>query len=114
MPLPVTISTEEVTKAVTAVLIDNKVIPKRTSALEAFEDAGCDVRMLATQLATLVLTARDSTRLKAIITGFNLHGINLTPELGAQVPDIIFNIEGDNAQVNQMFAPERKINVLHD
>ena len=109
MPLPLLPPGVNLDQVVETALVSAGVIPKRESAVAALEAAGCDVETLATQLASLVYSARDATKLKAVQAAFSLHGIKLEADNAVQAPIFTFNVitEG-TVSLNQVFAPERK------
>ena len=85
------------------------VLPPREEAAQALINSGIDIPSLANQLANLIYTAKDSTKLKAIEQAFAIHGVSIRPESAtAGMPQIVFNVSGDNVNLNSLFAPERK------
>ena len=110
MPVPMSISPQDISSAVEKALVVSKVIPEREEAIAGLKDSGLDPRQLAVYLANLIMSAKDSTKLNAIRDAFALYGINLRPEANAPtVPSITFNVIGENTSLNNLFAPERNI-----
>lgn len=106
MPLP----SRQLEAIVEQALEKAGVLPPREEASEALKSAGIDIQVLASQLANIIFTAKDSVKLKAIEQAFALHGISIKPEAATQgTPQIIFNVTGENVNLNSLFAPERNI-----
>lgn len=107
MPLPM--NHLQIESAVTSALEKVGAIPVSEEAISALKDAGADVHRLATELASLVFSAKDRTKLEAIRDAMMLHGINLKTEnrTGSQTPTININIVSENTNLNNLFAPER-------
>ena len=111
MPIPLQVQTSEISRAIETALVKERVIPEREEAVQGLKDSGLDPRTLATYLANLILSAKDSTKLNAIRDAFALYGINLRPEAnsGNGAPNITFQIVSENTNLNNLFAPERNI-----
>jgi len=108
MPVPMSISPQDISSAVEKALVVSKVIPEREEAIAGLKDSGLDPRQLAVYLANLIMSAKDSTKLNAIRDAFALYGINLKPENNTPViPSIVFNVVSENTNLNNLFAPER-------
>jgi|SRR3972149_6096513 len=87
------------------------LLSKKDRAAQALEANGLTVEDLAFHLANLIFSAKDHVKRNAILDAFGLHGINLkAEEAGNQAPNIIFQISGDNVNLNQLFAPPRDSN----
>lgn len=109
MPLPNNI-TRTLEQAVDNALEEKGVLPKRDRAVRALESCGLSVEDLAMHLANLIFSAKDSVKRNAILDAFGLHGINLKAEDAANtIPNIVFQVQGENIQLNQLFAPSRTI-----
>lgn len=109
MPLPFK-NQPEVEAAVEAALEKTGALSPRNSAVEALNESGADVVRLATELANLIFSARDPIKLKAIEKAFALHGINLQPEMsGPTQPVINIVVQGEDVNLQNLFAPERKV-----
>lgn len=114
MPLPnnLTINTnalEVIEAAVDNALETKGVLSKKERAARALENAGLSIEDLATHLANLIFTANSATKRNAILDAFGLHDINLKPDVGGQsAPTIVFQVQGENVNLNQLFAPNRE------
>lgn len=108
MPLPLALK-----DAIGSALEEAGVLDKQDSAVKALENNGADVESLAIALSNLVHTAKDSTRLNAIMKAFRLHGIDLEPSNASSSPNFTINIHAENAQanLNTLYAPRREANV---
>lgn len=113
MPLPFQ-NSSEVEQVVQTVLEKSGIFLPKEKFAQALENNGITIPELATQLASLIYSAREGTRLKALELALAGHGIELRKDVAApQVPTIIFNINSSNEQnVLNMFAPEREIKTL--
>jgi trimethylamine:corrinoid methyltransferase-like protein len=83
---------------------------KKEKAAKALEQYGLSVEELAMHLANLILSAKDAVKRNAILDAFALHGINLKQEaFENSAPSIVFQVNGDNVNLNQLFAPSREV-----
>lgn len=106
MPLPY--NPEIIENAVSSALEKSGVLSKRNSAIESLNEAGADVERLAHEIANLVFSAKESTKLKAIQYAFALHGINIQAESTPPInPTINIMVQGEDIQLKNLFAPER-------
>lgn len=108
MPLPLL----KIQEAVESALLEEGVIPNRETAVAALNEAGADIGRLANELANLVFTAKSNVRLNAIRDAFKLHGIDLSTGQGGNAgptqPQITIQVIGENTNLQNVFAPERK------
>lgn len=108
MPVP-QLKGDALDQAIEVALETSKVFPKQQAA-ESLTASGLSIPELATHLANLVYSAKDAVKLNAIRDAFALHGIYLKQEDSAtSTPQIVFNITGENVQLNNMFAPQRDV-----
>lgn len=106
MPQP--LSYLQIESAVGKALEKTGAIPAQVEALDALVEAGADVRRISTELANLIFNSKDPVKLKAILSAFQLHGVNINPESDqTRNVSINFNVVGDNTNLNNLFAPER-------
>jgi hypothetical protein len=105
----INLDTNILNAAVETALEREGVIPKKDTAIAALDANSCDIYSLATYLANLCMTGKDSVRLKALQMAFAVHGIELNKvEVAHAAPVINFQIKTDGAlNLNQLFAPER-------
>lgn len=83
---------------------------KQERASKALDRCGASVEELAQHLANIILTSKDSVRRAAIIDALGLHGISTKKEEQVvQVPQIVFQVNGENINLNQLFAPQRNL-----
>lgn len=114
MPLPSNLNTnaspfQAIESAVEQALEDKGVLSKKERAARALENAGLSIEDLAMHLANLIFTANSATKRNAILDAFGLHDINLKPDAGGQAaPTIVFQVQGENVNLNQLFAPNRE------
>jgi hypothetical protein len=117
MPLPANIiptltssPAKTIEAAIGQVLEEKQVFSKKERAAQALENTGLSVEDLAVHLANLIFSAKDAVKRNAILDAFGLHGINLKAEdNGPTTPNIVFQINGDNVNLNQLFAPTRNL-----
>jgi hypothetical protein len=115
MPLPIQHSSS-IEEAVHSVLEKAGVLVPKEKFSQALESNGITIDQLAAQLSTLIYTAREGTRLKALEIALAAHGIELREsKITPEAPTIIFNIStGDVQSTNMMFAPVREIKSLDE
>lgn len=115
MPIPLATPTPEVSivpvidAAIDSALLASGAIARvEDEVKQALIDNGLTIPALVTGLANLAYSGKETVRLRAIERGMQLHGINLAPtEQVSSTPTFVFNIRSENANINQLFAPER-------
>jgi hypothetical protein len=106
--LPLPYRPEIIEKAVETALEKSGALTPHQDAMSALDEAGADVRRLATELANLVFTARDATKLKAIQYALEMQGIVVEQKQQRIQPVINIAIQGENTNLQNLFVPERK------
>ena len=108
MPL-ITKDSFELTKAVEKTLVSHGAL----TPVEEFRDHltvnGATVAECASTLADLLVSGKENTRHKVALDILAAHGVEIRQEAKATIPSIQFVIQGDNTNLNQLFAPERTI-----
>ena len=115
MPLPANHSSTaiipqstSIEAAIGQVLEEKQVFSKKDRAVQALENSGLSVEDLAVHLANLIFSAKDAVKRNAILDAFGLHGINLkNDDVGQSAPTIVFQVQGENINLQQLFAPNR-------
>lgn len=115
MPIPIH-NSSGIEQAVQNVLEKSGILLPKEKFSQALESNGITIPELAAQLASLIFSAREGTRLKALELALTGHGIELRKDSTVpQIPTIIFNINSSNEQnVLNMFAPNREIKTLDE
>lgn len=106
---PVQLDSRILGDAVEQVLEKTGVLSPRDKVQRALDQAGMDVESLATHLASLILTSKDSTKLKAILNAFEMQGVaTRLEETQSKTPVINFNIQSETGvNIQNLFNPER-------
>ena len=115
MPLPshllpaVQLDTASISQAVEQVFEETGILTARDKVQRALDASGMDVESLATHLASLILTSKDSVKLKAILNAFEMQGVATRLEDStSKSPTINFNIHSDTeVKIQNLFNPER-------
>ena len=106
--MPLILQNTNLNTAVETVLEKEGILPPKQRITGALETSGITIETLANQLANLIYTAKDPIKLKAIMAALSAYGINLEKESNlATTPTFVFNLIGDNVQLNSLFAPPR-------
>ena len=115
MPLPIQ-NSSGIEQAISNVLEKSGIIAPREKFAQALESQGITIQEMAAQLAMLIYSAREGTRLKALEMALAGHGIELRKDSTTiQVPNIIFNINSSSDQkILNMFAPNRDVKTLSE
>ena len=104
LPAPIDLS-----GIVTEVLQESGVLPPRQKFTNALENNGVTIESLAQVLAYLILSGKESTKLRALQLALSSYGIEIQPRLQESSQQVTVNINvNGNLQQNQLFAPERK------
>ena len=115
MPLPPKIiskiPTSELTVAVDSLLKEDGLTEKQSEFQLLLEEAGLTNPVIASELANLLYTSKESTKFKVLEKLLSLKQLNpKTEEVKSQLPTIVFNIQTEGPiQINSGFAPKRMI-----
>lgn len=94
---------------VTEILQDTGIIPVREKFVTSLEVNGITIDALAKILVNLLISGKESTRLKALQMALAAYGVELQPKIESSNNVVVnINVNG-NLQQNQLFAPERKL-----
>lgn len=94
---------------VTEILQETGVLPVRDKFLASLEVNGITIDALARILVGLLVSGKESTRLKALQMALSAYGIELQPKIESSQNVVVnINVQG-NLQQNQLFSPERKL-----
>jgi hypothetical protein len=109
MPLPLTKHSDAITEAVEVALVKSGAFNPITDVRESLNAAGADIEAVATSLANLIFSAKDSVKLRAIENALKIHGISMeTDSNNRGAPIINIQVVSDgNTNLNGIFAPER-------
>lgn len=108
MPTPFQ-SNSMIESAIDSALKKAGAIPASEEFVDALENEGLTVQRLASELANLIFNSKDITKYKAIVSALKAKGINIDAErVEDRQINVQFNIQGDNTNLNNVFAPERK------
>jgi len=114
MPLPINLNSS-IERAVTSVLEKEGIYTKIEEFDKALDAQGISVNELASQLAMLIYSGKERTKLEAIKMALAGKGIDLREkDPVTQAPTIIFQINSSTEQTLNMFAPPREIKSLEE
>lgn len=99
--------TMNVPAIVTEVLQETGVLPAREQFTNALETNGVNVESLAKVLAYLIISGKESTKLKALQMALSAYGIELQSPKVEDSRSITVNIQVNGNLQNNLFAPER-------
>jgi len=102
-------------QAVDSMLVKAGVTNPKIKFQDALIASGLTIDELASQLANLLYSGKERTRLEALKLALAGQGVDLREkDAVTQVPSIIFNITSNEQNVLNMFAPTREIKSLEE
>jgi hypothetical protein len=115
MPIPIQTSSG-IEQAVNSMLRKSGVLTNKEKLSESLISNGLTIDELGAQIANLVFSGKERTRLEALKLALAGHGIDLREQTQVNVvPSITFNIVSNSeTNVLEMFAPTREIKSLKE